>query len=366
MIIGAPTEIKSNEGRIALTPYGARELIGQGHTVLVESGAGNQSGFPDQEYLDAGAHIVAHAEEVWARADLVVKVKEPLQEEWPLLRDGQIVFTYFHFAASKDLTQAVLDSGCVAIAYETIRNGRGELPLLTPMSEIAGRIAIQDGARLLQRNFGGPGLLFAGVPGVEPARVVIYGGGVVGSNAARMAAGLGAQVVILDVSLDRLRYLSEVMPPNVTLVHSNRDTLLAHSSGADLIVGAVLLAGARPPSLLKRHDLALLQPGSVVMDVSVDQGGCVETTRATTHDDPIYEVDGVVHYGVANMPGVVPKTATRALTNATFPFLSAIAAKGWEKACGEDRGLAAGLSTVRGEVRCPEVARAHGFSRAAA
>ena len=361
MIIGVPKEIRTNENRIALVPAGSEALVQAGHSVLVERGAGLGSGFDDAAYEATGATIVDSAAEVWSRADMIVKVKEPIESEWPLMREGQIIFTFFHFAASEALSRAVLDSGAVAIAYETVQLPSGELPLLTPMSEVAGRMSIQQGAKYLENYFGGRGVLMAGVPGVEPATVVILGGGTVGSNAAKMAAGLGARVVLMDISLDRLRYLEDVMPANVTLLYSNRYNIREQLERADLLVGAVLVPGARAPKLVRREDLKYMKPGAVIVDVAVDQGGCVETIRPTTHEDPIYEVDGIVHYGVANMPGAVPRTSTLALTNATFPYVSRIADLGWREACRRDPVLALGLSMVNGTVTYPMVAETFGL-----
>jgi len=361
MIIGVPKEIKANENRVALVPAGADALVNAGHTVLVERGAGLGSGFDDEAYERAGATIVDSAEEVWARAEMIVKVKEPIEPEWPRMREGQVIFTFFHFAASEALTRAVVDSGAIAIAYETVQLPSGELPLLTPMSEVAGRLAVQQGAKYLERYFGGRGVLLGGVPGVEPARVVIIGGGVVGTNAAKMAAGLGADVVVLDVSLNRLRYLSDVLPRNVKLVYSNRHNILAQLEHADLLIGAVLLPGKKAPNLVRREDLARMKEGAVIVDVAVDQGGCVETIRPTTHEDPIYVVDGVIHYGVANMPGAVPRTSTLALTNATLPYALTLAGKGWREACRGDRALALGINVVEGKITYPGVAEAFGL-----
>jgi alanine dehydrogenase len=358
MIIGVPREIKTNENRVALVPAGSEALVSAGHMVLIERGAGLGSGFTDDAYASTGATMVDSAEEVWSGAEMIMKVKEPIESEWPLMRDGQVIFTYFHFAASEELTRAVMESGAVAIAYETVQLPTGELPLLTPMSEVAGRMAVQEGAKYLEKYYGGRGVLLGGVPGVEPGTVVILGGGIVGSNAARMAAGLGAQVVILDVSLNRLRYLSEVMPANVLLLYSNRHNILNWLGRADLLIGAVLLPGARAPNLVRREDLALMKDGSVVVDVAVDQGGCVETIRPTTHENPIYTIDGVIHYGVANMPGGVARTSTLALTNATFPYALTLANKGWEQACRQDRALALGLNVKSGRVTYPGVADA--------
>lgn len=362
MIVGVAKEIKTAEHRVALVPAGAASLVGDGHTVLVEHGAGVGSGFPDETYRAAGATIVPRAEEVWAKAELVVKVKEPIEPEWPCLRRGQVVFTYFHFAASEPLTRAVLRSGIIAIAYETVQLGSGELPLLTPMSEVAGRMAVQAGAHYLEKVYGGSGVLLGGVPGVLPAEVLIIGGGVVGANAALMAAGLRAHVTLLDLSLDRLRYLSDVLPPNVDLLYSNRHNLLDQLRRADLVIGAVLLPGAKAPKLVRRDDLKLMKPGSVIVDVAVDQGGCIETSKPTTHDHPTYIVDGIIHYAVANMPGGVPRTSTLALTNATFPYAKRLARAGWQQACRDDRALFLGLNVIEGTVVYPAVAEAFGLA----
>jgi len=361
MVIGVPKEVKAAEHRVALVPAGVEALVRAGHTVVVEHGAGEGSGFDDAAYERAGAEVVGTAEAVWRRAEMILKVKEPVESEWPLMRRGQVVFTYFHFAASEALTRAVMDAGIVAIAYETVQLPTGELPLLTPMSEVAGRMAVQEGAKYLEKFYGGRGILLGGVPGVEPATVVILGGGIVGSNAARVAAGLGARVVILDVSLNRLRYLADVMPRNVLQIYSNRHNILAHLEKADVLVGAVLLPGAKAPKLVWREDLKRMKKGAVIVDVAVDQGGCVETIRPTTHEDPIYVVDGVIHYGVTNMPGAVPYTSTLALTNATFPYVLTLANKGWREACRGDRSLALGLNVVEGKVTYPGVAEAFGL-----
>ena len=361
MIIGVPKEIKTNENRVALVPGGAESLVMAGHTVLIEKTAGEGSGFEDSTYTEVGAQIVDTAAEVWKRADMIMKVKEPIKVEWPHMRKDQVIFTYFHFAAAEDLTRAVIDSGAIAIAYETVQLPTGELPLLTPMSEVAGRMAVQEGAKYLEKFFGGRGILCGGVPGVEPATVLVIGGGIVGSNAARMAAGLGAHVVMLDLSLNRLRYLADVMPANVTLLYSNRFNLREQLEKADIVIGAVLLPGAKAPKLVRREDLSRMKPGSVIVDVAVDQGGCVETIKATTHEDPIYVVDGVIHYAVANMPGAVPRTSTLALTNATFPYALTLANKGWKVACNSDRALAFGVNVVGGKVTYPGVAEAFGL-----
>jgi alanine dehydrogenase len=361
MIIGVPKEIKTNENRVALVPGGAEALVQAGHQVVVESTAGDGSGFPDDSYITAGAQILGTADEVWQRADMIMKVKEPIAVEWPRMRRDQVIFTYFHFAAAEELTRAVMASGAIAIAYETVQLPTGELPLLTPMSEVAGRMSIQEGAKYLEKFFGGRGVLLGGVPGVMPAKVVVIGGGIVGSNAARMAAGLGAKVVILDVSLNRLRYLADVMPANVTTLYSNRYNILEQIKDADLVIGAVLLPGAKAPNLVRREDLKTMMDGSVIVDVAVDQGGCVETIKPTTHENPIYVVDGVVHYAVANMPGAVSRTSTLALTNATFPYAMTLANKGWQTACRDDRALALGLNVIGGKVTYPGVAEAFGL-----
>jgi alanine dehydrogenase len=328
---------------------------------LVEAGAGLGSGFADAAYEDIGAKKAAHARAVWAEADMILKVKEPISPEWSLMRPGQTVFTYFHFAASEELTRAVVQSGCVAIAYETVQLASGELPLLTPMSEVAGRMAVQEGAKYLEAVTGGSGILLGGVPGVLPAEVLVIGGGVVGTNAARMAAGLGASVTLLDLSLERLRYLADVMPANVKLLYSNRRNLLDQLAKADLVIGAVLVPGTKAPKLVRREDLKAMKPGSVVVDVSVDQGGCIETIRPTTHENPTYTVDGVVHYGVANMPAAVPRTSTLALTNATLPYARRLARDGWRGACRGDHALMLGLNVVESKVVYPGVAEAFGL-----
>ncbi len=361
MRIGVPKEIKTNENRVALVPAGVEALVGEGHSVLVERGAGEGSGFPDELYVNAGATIVPTAAGVWVDADMILKVKEPIKTEWKHMRAGQTIFTYFHFAADEALTRAHLESGATCIAYETVQLPNGELPLLTPMSEVAGRMAVQEGAKYLEKLHGGRGVLLGGVPGVPLGKVVILGGGIVGTNAAKMAAGLGAQVTILDLSLERLRYLSDVMPANVTLVYSNRYTILEQIATADLVVGAVLVTGAKAPRLIRREDLGAMQPGAVIVDVAIDQGGCVETIHATTHDNPVYTIDGVIHYGVANMPGGVPRTSTLALTNATFPYAMQLARKGWKRALRENAALAKGLNVVDKKVVYPAVAEAFGL-----
>jgi alanine dehydrogenase len=361
MRIGIPKEIKPDEYRVAVTPAGTEMLVQAGNEVVIEKGAGLGSGFTDDFYEAAGAHMLGSADEVWSQADMIMKVKEPIDPEWPKLRDGQVVFTYFHFAASEDLTRAVIDSGAVAIAYETVERPSGELPLLTPMSEIAGRMAVQEGAKYLERPQGGLGVLLGGVPGVLPGKVLILGGGVVGTNAAKVAAGLGARVGIMDIDLERLRYLDDVMPANVNTLFSTRYAVRKQVEDADVIIGAVLIPGAKAPKLITEDDLELMRPGTVIVDVAVDQGGCVETIRPTTHHDPVYTVDGVIHYGVANMPGGVPRTSTLALTNATLPYAIALSTKGWRRACAHDPALKAGVNVARGQVTYAGVADAFGL-----
>ncbi|MGE4632242.1 MAG: alanine dehydrogenase [Planctomycetota bacterium] len=349
-IIGVPKEIKEQEQRVSVVPSGAFLLMEAGHTVLVEKGAGLGSGITDEEYLDAGCQLVDDAAEVWARSEIIVKVKEPLAEEYHYLRPDLVVFTYFHFAASKTLTDACLDSGVAAVAYETIEGKNGTLPLLTPMSEVAGRMSVLAGARNLQRQNGGRGVLLSGVPGVEPGRVVVLGGGVVGANAARIAAGLGARVKIFDIDLDRLRYLDDTMPANVDTCFSTPFAVHEAVQQADLVIGAVLVAGDRAPILVSKEWLKEMPNGSVIVDVAVDQGGCVETCRPTTHADPVYVIDGVVHYCVANMPGAVPRTSTFALTNATQPYLQGLATEGLEWFVKRDPLRAQGLNICGGMV----------------
>jgi alanine dehydrogenase len=362
MKIGVPKEIKTNENRIALVPAGAETLIAAGHSVLIEAGAGLGSGFSDADYTAVGARIGKDADTVWKESDMIMKVKEPIRPEWPRMRKGQLIFTYFHFAADKELTQAHLDSGATCVAYETVELPTRELPLLTPMSEVAGRMAVQEGAKYLEKLYGGRGVLLGGVPGVAPAKVVILGGGIVGINAAKMAAGMGAKVVILDISLERLRYLSDVMPANVQTIHSNRHNILEQIETADLVIGGVLIPGAVAPKLVRKEDLKRMQPGSVIVDVAIDQGGCVETIHATTHENPTYVVDGVIHYGVANMPGGVPRTSTLALTNATLPYAVQLANKGWKKALKENPALLKGLNVTDGKVTYAGVAEAFGMT----
>ena len=358
MIIGCPKEIKNNENRVALTPGGALELVRRGHTVLVQTNAGLNSGYTDAEYVEAGAQIMPDIQTVYARAETIVKVKEPIEEEYGLIRENQLVFTYFHFASSQPLTEAMVRSKAVCLAYETVQGPHGSLPLLVPMSEVAGRMSIQEGAKYLEKPAGGRGILLGGVPGVPPARVLILGAGIVGTEAAKMAAGLHANVTIMDINLDRLRHLANVLPANVTLVFSNEYNIRRELPRTDLIIGAVLIPGAKAPHLITRQMLTEMREGTVVIDVAVDQGGCIETCHPTTHEDPTYVIDGVIHYCVANMPGAVPFTSTLALTNATFPYLLQIAEKGWERATEENEGLKAGLNIVKGKIVYREVAEA--------
>jgi alanine dehydrogenase len=362
MIVGVPKEIKADEYRVAMLPVGVEELTSAGHQVLVETGAGQGSGIPDTLYGSAGATIVDQAAEIWARAEMVVKVKEPQPSEWPRLRADQVLFTYFHFAADEALTHAIIKSGVTAIAYETLRDPRGALPLLTPMSEVAGRMSIQEGAKFLERPQEGRGILLSGVPGVAPAEVAVLGGGVVGSNAAKVAAGLGANVRILDINLDRLRYLDDIMPPNVTTLYSDRHTIRESLERADLVIGAVLITGARAPRLVRRDDLSLMKNGAVIVDVAIDQGGCVETSRPTTHRQPTYVVDGVVHYCVTNMPGAVGRTSTYALCNVTLPYVLQMARHGWQAVAAAHPGVAEGVNIDRGRVTNQAVASTFGFA----
>ena len=361
MKIGVPKEIKNNESRVALTPGGARTLVSNGHSVFVETHAGENSGFSDEQYVKAGAEILSTADEVFALAEMIMKVKEPIKSEYQHIRPNQLVFTYFHFASEKELTIAMMESGAVCLAYETVEKADRTLPLLIPMSEVAGRMSIQEGAKYLEKPKGGKGILLGGVPGVKPANVLVLGGGIVGTQAALMAAGLGAHVTIADISLQRLRYLSEIMPANVdTLMSStsNIEDILPHT---DLVIGAVLIPGAKAPHLITRDMLKLMQPGSVLVDVAIDQGGCFETSHPTTHADPIYVVDGILHYCVANIPGAVPFTSTLALTNATLPYAVLLANMGWEKACAKHDDLRKGLNIVNGQVVCKAVAETFGL-----
>lgn len=365
MIIGVPKEIKSNENRVALTPAGAMELTHRGHSVFVQSTAGVGSGFDDDDYIEAGAKILATADEVWAKAEMIMKVKEPIAEEYPRCRANQLIFTYFHFASSEELTKAMISSNAVCLAYETVETKDRQLPLLIPMSEVAGRMAIQEGAKYLEKPVKGRGVLLGGVPGVPPGKVLVLGGGIVGTQAAKMAAGLGAQVTIMDVSLTRLRYLSDIMSANVITMFSNEYNIRKLIQDHDLIIGAVLLPGAKAPKLITRDMLKLMRPGTVIVDVAVDQGGCIETTRATTHESPTYIIEDVVHYCVANMPGAVPFTSTVALTNATLPYALQLADKGWQKACNDNLELKLGLNVVKGKVVYQGVADAFNLPMAA-
>ena len=361
MKIGCPKEIKPQEFRVGMTPDAVREAIAHGHEVFIEKNAGGGAGFTDADYIAAGARIVDTAEEVFSRADMIVKVKEPQPVERKRLREGQVLFTYLHLAPDPDQTRDLLDSGVTAIAYETVTDARGGLPLLAPMSEVAGRLAPQVGAWTLQKANGGSGVLLGGVPGVAPANVVIVGGGVVGTAAARVAVGMGARVTVLDRSVPRLSYLDDIFHGKLVTQYSSAGALAELLHTADMVVGAVLIPGAAAPKLVSRAQLKQMKPGSVLVDVAIDQGGCFETSRATTHQDPIYEVDGVMHYCVANMPGAVARTSTQALGNATMPFMLALADKGWKRACAEDRHLLAGLNVHAGQLTYEAVGTALGL-----
>ena len=361
MIIGVPKEIKNNENRVGMTPAGVQEMTKHGHTVYVQAGAGVNSGFSDDAYIAAGAKILPTIEEVYAIAEMIVKVKEPIASEYALVRRGQLVFTYFHFASSEPLTKAMVESGAVCCAYETVERKDRSLPLLVPMSEVAGRMAVQEGCYFLERPRGGKGKLMGGVPGVKPAKVFVIGAGIVGTAAARTAAGMGADVTICDISLPRLAYLTDVMPRNVKTLMSSEYNIREELKTADLVVGSVLIPGAKAPKLVTRDMLALMQPGSVLVDVAIDQGGCFETSRPTTHEEPTYYVDGILHYCVANIPGAVPYTSTLALTNATLPYALQLADKGWRKACSDNEELRKGLNVVEGKVVYREVAEAWGL-----
>lgn len=361
MIIGIPKEIKNNENRVALTPAGAKELVKRGHTVYIQHTAGENSGFPDSAYVEAGAQILPSISDVYQTAEMIVKVKEPIASEYSLVRKGQLVFTYFHFASDEKLTLAMMDSGSICLAYETVENPDGTLPLLIPMSEVAGRMSIQEGARFLEKPQGGKGILLGGVPGVKPARVLVLGGGIVGHSAALMAAGLGADVTIADISLPRLRYLEQIMPANVKTLYSSTHNIETELPYTDLVIGAVLIPGAKAPHLITKEMLQLMKAGSVLVDVAIDQGGCFETSHPTTHADPVYTVDTIVHYCVANIPGAVPQTSTLALTNATLPYILELADKGWKEACKEDKSLYPGLNIIEGKIVYPAVAEAFGL-----
>ena len=361
MKIGIPKEIKNNENRVGMTPAGVAELTRHGHDVYVQRTAGIQSGFTDEAYVAAGATLLSTIEDVYATADMIVKVKEPIAPEYSLVRKGQLVFTYFHFACERELTDAMIASGGICLAYETVQLPDGSLPLLIPMSEVAGRMATINGAYYLQKTKGGKGKLIGGVPGVEPAKVVVLGGGIVGQAAARMAAGMGARVVIADVSLPLLRQLSIDMPSNVTTIYSSRHAIEKELKDADIVVGSVLIRGDKAPKLITREMLKLMEPGTVLVDVAIDQGGCFETSHPTTHSEPVYEVDGILHYAVANIPGAVPNTSTAALTNATLKYAIALADKGWRQACRDNAALAAGLNVVEGKVTFKPVAELFGL-----
>ncbi|MCL4159453.1 UNVERIFIED_CONTAM: hypothetical protein GTU68_007554 [Idotea baltica] len=355
MKIGLPKEIKNNENRVALTPAGVFELVKNKHAVFVQKSAGFNSGFSDKDYSEVGATLLETIEEVYAIAEMIVKVKEPIAEEYGLIKEGQIVFTYFHFASSQPLTDAMIKSKSICIAYETVEDKNGTLPLLTPMSEVAGRMAVQQGAKYLEKPIKGKGILLGGVPGVQPGKVLILGAGIVGVQAAKMAAGLGAHVTIMDVNMDRLRYVNDVMPSHVVTEYSNEYNIRRHIKTHDLIIGGILIKGAKAPKLITRDMLKEMHPGTVLVDVAVDQGGCMETTKPTTHEDPTYIIDDIVHYCVANMPGAVPYTSTIALTNVTLPYVITIANKGWEKACDENEGLQKGLNIANGDVVYKEI-----------
>jgi len=361
MIIGIPKEVKNNENRVAVTPSGALELSKRGHRVHIQSTAGNGSGFTDKEYINAGARILNSIEAVYDIAEMIIKVKEPVESEYKLCKKGQLIFTYFHFASFEPLTKAMMRSGAVCLAYETVEKSDRSLPLLIPMSEVAGRMSIQEGAKYLEKPLKGRGILLGGVPGVRPAKVMILGGGVVGSNAAKMAAGMGSDVTIMDLSLPRLRYLDDVMSDNVNTFMSSEYNIRELISSHDLIIGAVLIPGAKAPHLITRDMLKAMRPGTVLVDVAVDQGGCIETCKPTTHENPTFIIDDVVHYCVANMPGAVPYTSTLALTNATLPYAIQLADKGWKRACSENKELALGLNVIDGEIVYEGVAEAFGL-----
>jgi len=361
MKIGIPKEIKPQESRVGITPSGAEALISDGNKVFVEKNAGNKSGFSDSDYESVGCSILRTSEKIYNVSDLIVKVKEPLESEYALIKSNQIIFTFFHFASSKPLTMAMINSGAVCIAYETVEKN-GSLPLLVPMSEIAGRMATQQGAKFLESPQGGLGILLGGVPGVKPANVLILGAGVAGTEAARMAAGLGSNVILLDNNIDRLRKLSDILPSNVTLLFSDLHTISDQIKKSHLIIGTVLIPGAKAPKLISKEMLKKMQTGTVLIDVAIDQGGCFETSIPTTHENPINTIDGIVHYAVTNMPGAVPNTSTRALTNATIAYTRELASKGWKKACNENPHLAKGLNIINGEVVCNEVAEAFSIS----
>lgn len=361
MIIGVPKEIKNNENRVGMTPSGVAEVVKQGHRVFIQHTAGINSGFPDEAYQAVGAHILPTIEDIYATAEMIVKVKEPIITEYNLIRKGQLLFTYFHFASDRELTLAMLSNKSICLAYETVEEADHTLPLLIPMSEVAGRMSIQEGARFLEKPQGGKGKLLGGVPGVRPARVLILGGGVVGTNAAQMAAGMGAEVLITDINLTRLRYLSEVLPKNVKTLYSSMHNIRMELPNIDLVIGSVLIPGDKAPHLITKDMLKMMKPGTVLVDVAIDQGGCFETSHPTTHSEPTYVVDDIVHYAVANIPGAVPFTSTMALTNSTLPYTVALADKGWQKACKDDPALAQGLNVVEGKVTYKAVADVFGL-----
>jgi alanine dehydrogenase len=364
MIVGIPQEIKKNESRVGMTPAGVFELVKNNHTVYVQSNAGDGSGFFNDDYQQAGAIILDTIDQVYSMSEMIVKVKEPIAEEYDLIKEGQILFTYFHFASSEPLTKAMIKAKAICIAYETVEDEDGTLPLLTPMSEVAGRLAIHQGAKYLEKPVKGRGVLLGGVPGVAPGKVLVLGAGVVGIQAAKMAAGLGAHVTIMDINMKRLRYVNDIMPPHVVTEFSNEFNIRKHIKTHDLIIGGVLLKGAKAPNLITRDMLKEMRPGTVIVDVAVDQGGCVETTRPTTHEDPVYIIDDIVHYSVANMPGAVPYTSTMALTNVTLPYALRIANMGWEVACEKDASLKKGLNIVSGTVVYEEIIEAFGWEKA--
>ena len=361
MKIGIPKEIKPQENRVAIQPGGVQQLISHGHMVMVQKGAGEGSGFSDEQYIVAGAQIIEDVNALWAASEMIMKVKEPIAEEYGRIQPGQILFTYFHFAADETLTKAIMDSKSVAIAYETVEKSDRSLPLLIPMSEVAGRMATQEGAKFLEKAMGGRGVLMGGIPGVPPANVLVLGGGIVGVNAAKIAAGMGANTTIMDINMPRLRYLDDVMPKNITTLFSSEANIRAMLPTIDLIIGAVLKPGAKAPHLITREMLAEMRPGTVLVDVAIDQGGCFETSKPTTHQDPTYVIDEVVHYCVANMPGAVPYTSTLGLTNVTLPYAIAIANKGWKKAVKDDHELLKGVNIVEGAIVYQDVADAFGF-----
>lgn len=356
MIIGVPKEIKNDENRVGMTPSGVAELVKRGHEVYVQHTAGINSGFTDETYQAAGAHILPGIEDVYAIAEMIVKVKEPTPTEYHLIRSGQLVFTYFHFASDKHLTKAMIESQSICLAYETVEKPDRSLPLLIPMSEVAGRMSVQEGARFLEKSQGGKGILLGGVPGVKPAKVLILGGGIAGENAAQMAAGMGADVTVADIDLARLRYLSETLPKNVKTLYASELRIKKELPDVDMVIGSVLIPGDKAPHLITKNMLPMMQSGTVLVDVAIDQGGCFETSHPTTHSDPVFFVDGILHYAVANIPGAVPYTSTLALTNATLPYIISLANKGWEKACKADPALALGLNIVEGKVTYKAVA----------